>query len=84
LDPSQGFQERDFGKGEGRGGPEGTYRPDKLARGLSAEVGCWKGEGLLLFRERKAYLGAFRDTLAGVEAARVVLARVVRRLEGVT
>jgi hypothetical protein len=45
--------------------------------------GRWKGDdGLLLFRERKAYLGAVQDALAGVEEARVVLARVVRRIEG--
>jgi hypothetical protein len=36
----------------------------------------------LLFHERKAYLGAVQDALAGVEAARVVLAGVVRRIEG--
>jgi hypothetical protein len=58
-------------------------RLEKLARGFSAEVGRWKGDdGLLLFRERKAYLAAVQDALAGVDAARVVLAGVVRRLEG--
>jgi hypothetical protein len=35
-----------------------------------------------LYRERKAFLGAVQDALAGVEAARVVLAGVVRRIEG--
>jgi hypothetical protein len=58
-------------------------RLDKLARGFSAEVGRWKGANdSLLYRERKAYLGAVQDALAGVEAARVVLAGVVRRMEG--
>jgi hypothetical protein len=58
-------------------------RLEKLARGFSAEVGRWKGDdGLLLFRERKAYLAAVQDAPAGVDAARVVLAGVVRRLEG--
>jgi hypothetical protein len=57
-------------------------RLDKLARGFSLEVGRWKGANdPLLYRERKAYLGAVQDALAGVEAARVVLAGVVRRLE---
>jgi hypothetical protein len=58
-------------------------RLDKLARGFSVEVGRWKGANdPLLFRERKAYLGAVQDALAGVEAARVVLVGVVRRIEG--
>jgi len=54
-----------------------------LARGFSLEVGRWKGAtDPLLFRERKAYLGAVQDALEGVEAARVVLAKVVQRMEG--
>jgi hypothetical protein len=58
-------------------------RLDRLARGFSLEVGRWKGAAdPLLYRERKAYLGAVQDALAGVEAARVVLARVVRRMVG--
>jgi hypothetical protein len=58
-------------------------RLDKLARGFSLEVGRWRGAtDPLLYRERKAYLGAVQDALAGVEAARVVLAGVVRRMEG--
>jgi hypothetical protein len=58
-------------------------RLGKLARGFSGEVGRWKGAAdPLLYRERKAYLGAVQDALAGVEAARVVLVGVVRRLEG--
>jgi hypothetical protein len=58
-------------------------RLDKLARGFSLEVGRWKGAaGPLLYRERKTYLGAVQDTLAGVEAVRVVLAGVLRRIEG--
>jgi hypothetical protein len=58
-------------------------RLDRLARGFSLEVGRWKGANdPLLYRERKAYLGAVQNALAGVEEARVVLARVVRRIEG--
>jgi hypothetical protein len=37
---------------------------------------------LLLYRERKQYLGAIQGALAGVEATRVTLAGVGRRLEG--
>ena len=41
-------------------------RLEKLAQGFSVEEGRWKGDdGLLLFRERKAYLGAVQDALAG-------------------
>jgi hypothetical protein len=58
-------------------------RLDKLARGLAREVGLWKGAAdPLLYRERKAYLAGVQDALAGVEAARVVLSGVVRRIEG--
>jgi hypothetical protein len=58
-------------------------RLDKLARGFSAEVGRWKGDdGLLLFRERKAYLAAVQNAIAGTDEARVVLEKVVRRIEG--
>jgi hypothetical protein len=54
-----------------------------LARGLAKEVGLQKSaDDVLLFRERKPYLRAVQDALAGVEAARVVLARAVRRMEG--
>jgi hypothetical protein len=52
-----------------------------LARGLAKEVSLWKGgNDPLLYLERKAYLGAIQDALAGVESARVILARVRRRL----
>jgi hypothetical protein len=51
-------------------------RLDELARGLAKEVALWKaGNDPLLYLERKAYLGAILDALAGVEAARVVLAK---------
>jgi hypothetical protein len=36
----------------------------------------------LLYLERKAYLAALRDALAGVETARVILARACQRLDG--
>jgi hypothetical protein len=57
-------------------------RLDELARGLSKEVVLWKeGSDPLLYLERKAYLKAIQDALAGVEEARVVLARARQRLE---
>ena len=61
-------------------------RLDELARGLAAEVALLKsggdGEDVLLTRERKAYLEAVHDALAGVETARVVLAKARQRREG--
>ena len=58
-------------------------RLDQLARGLARKVGLQKGaEDVLLFRERRQYLRAVQDALAGAEAARVVLAGVVKRLGG--
>jgi hypothetical protein len=57
-------------------------RLDALARGLMKEEVQWKPcNDPLLYVERKAYLGAVRDALSGVEATRVVLAGVVRRIE---
>jgi hypothetical protein len=57
-------------------------RLEELTRGLAKEVSLWKeGNDPLLYLERKAYLGAIQDALAGVEGARVVLARARQRLE---
>jgi hypothetical protein len=56
-------------------------RLEDLTRGLSREVALWKeGNDPLLYLERRAYLNAIQDALAGVEAARVVLARANQRL----
>jgi hypothetical protein len=52
-----------------------------LERGLAREIGLQRDGELLLFRERKQYLGAVQDALAGAEAARVALQGVVRRME---
>jgi hypothetical protein len=58
-------------------------RLDRLARGLAKEVGLQRGaEDVLLFRERRRYLRAVQEALAGAEAARVVLEGVVKRMEG--
>jgi hypothetical protein len=57
-------------------------RLDQLMRGLAREVALWKaGNDPLLYVERKAYLKGIQDALAGVEAARVVLAKARQRLE---
>jgi hypothetical protein len=57
-------------------------RLDELARGLAKEVSLWKNSNdPLLYLERKAYLGAIQDALAGVESARVILAKARQRLE---
>jgi hypothetical protein len=51
-------------------------------RGFAREVAQQRGvEGGLLFGERRQYLKAIQDALAGAEGARVVLAGVVRRME---
>jgi hypothetical protein len=58
-------------------------RLEQLAQGLAREVDQQRGaEDVLLFRERRQYLKAVQDALAGAEAARVVLAGVVKRMEG--
>jgi hypothetical protein len=57
-------------------------RLEDLTRGLSREVAMWKeGNDPLLYLERRMYLNAIQDALAGVEAARVVLARASQRLQ---
>jgi hypothetical protein len=54
---------------------------DELTRGLAKEVVLRKEcNHPLLYLERWAYLGAIRDALAGVEEARVVLAKARQRL----
>lgn len=56
-------------------------RLEQLSRGLAKEVSIWKaGDDPLLYTERRAYLNAIQDALAGVEAARVTLARARGRL----
>lgn len=56
-------------------------RLDELARGLAREVALWKeGNDPLLYLERIEYLRAIQDVLAGVEAARVTLAKAKQRL----
>ena len=57
-------------------------RLDQLSRGLSKEVTLWQAcNDPLLYLERKAYLKAIQQALAGVEDARVILAKVRQRLE---
>jgi hypothetical protein len=57
-------------------------RLHELSLGLAKEVVLiHQGQDPLLYLERKAYLAAIRDALAGVEGARVILARVRQRLE---
>jgi hypothetical protein len=56
-------------------------RLDELSRGLSKEVAIWKeGNDPLLYLERRAYLNAIQDALAGVEKARVTLAGALQRM----
>jgi hypothetical protein len=53
----------------------------ELERGLAREIGLQREDDLLLFRERRQYLRAVQEALAGAEAARVVLQGVVKRVE---
>ncbi|MGL4553908.1 MAG: hypothetical protein ACRC33_22340 [Gemmataceae bacterium] len=56
-------------------------RLEQLTRGLAKEVVLWReGSDPLLYLERKAYLNGVQDALAGLESARVALARASRRL----
>ena len=58
-------------------------RLGQLARGLAKEIGLQRAaEDVLLFRERRQYLRAIQEALAGAETARVVLEGVVRRMRG--
>ena len=57
-------------------------RLDELARGLTKEVAMWKAcNDPLLYLERKAYLNAIQNALAGLEAAQVILVKARQRLE---
>jgi hypothetical protein len=57
-------------------------RLDELMQGFAKETARWKaGHDPLLFVERRAYLGAIQDTLAGLEAARAILTRADQRLQ---
>lgn len=66
------------------GGPEldaRVRRLEELARGLAKEMTLWRGgEGPLLYLERRSYLDALRDAVAGTEAAAAVLTRASKRL----
>jgi hypothetical protein len=56
-------------------------RLEQLTRGLAKEVVLWKKcDDPLLFLERKAYLEAMQNGLAGLDGARVVLAQARQRL----
>jgi len=57
-------------------------RLEELTRGLAKEVALWKeGNDPLLYLERRSYLNAIQDALAGVDAARVVMARAAQRMQ---
>ena len=56
-------------------------RLDELSRRLAKEVVLMKAANdPLLYLERKAYLTAIQDALAGVEGARVALSRIRQRI----
>jgi hypothetical protein len=58
-----------------------VQRLEQLTRGLAKEVVLRKeGNDPLLYMERKAYLEGLQTGLAGLDYARVALARARRRL----
>jgi hypothetical protein len=58
-------------------------RLHQLTLGLQREgVLIGEADDPLLYLERQAYLQAIRDALAGVETARVVLAKALLRMSG--
>lgn len=60
-------------------------RLETLAGGLAREVYLWReADDPLLYLERKAYLNAIQDALAGIEEARIALTRARQRLEKTT
>jgi hypothetical protein len=58
-------------------------RLEQFAREVAAEVELIRDaeQTLLLPGERRQYLNAIQDVIAGAEAARVVMQKAVRRLE---
>ena len=56
-------------------------RLDLLSRGLAKEAILKECNDPLLYRERQDYLKAIRESLSGVEAARVTLANARQWLE---
>ena len=57
-------------------------RLERLSKGLAREVVViGAADDPLLYLERQAYLAALRDGIAGLEAARVILARARQRME---
>jgi hypothetical protein len=58
-------------------------RLDQVSRGLAKEeIVMREGNDPLLYRERQDYLAAIRAAPAGVEGARVTLAKARQRLRG--
>ena len=59
-----------------------VHRLDALSRGLALELNnVGKADDPMLYVERREHLAAVRRVLAGVEEARVVLAKARQRLE---
>jgi hypothetical protein len=56
-------------------------RLEELSRGFAKEaVLIGEGQDPLLYLERRAYLAAIHDILAGIESARVTLSRAMHRV----
>jgi hypothetical protein len=63
-----------------KGIEERLDRLDQLVRGLSNEVALWRSKGSpLLDAERRLYLNGIQDVIAGLDVARVSLAKALQR-----
>jgi len=60
-----------------------VVRLEELAKGLAEEVNAIRDaeRSMLLPAERRQYLNLITDVIVGAEAARVVMAKAVRRVE---
>src|SRR5262249_20360007 len=62
---------------------ERLARLEQLAMGLARGVVLWRqANDPLLYLERKAYLNGVQDAIAGLEDARVTLAKALPRAQG--
>jgi hypothetical protein len=63
-----------------KGIEERLVRLETLALGLSRGVAWWRGKvSPLMVAERRAYLNGVQDVIAGLDVARVALAKALQR-----
>jgi len=57
-------------------------RLDQLARGVAHQIQLVENTGILFYRERRDYFDVLRRLWAGVENARIALAKARHRMDG--